>query len=701
MNYLEIVVKRKKLVIFSSLIIFLLIIGYSYTKAPIYSAEATVRIDKETGSSGTVETTRRVVSTVGSDPALGERNVPPTPDLIRGWGQTRGNIATEVETIKSYITVEEVAKRLGLVNKRMSPEEVRLEVLNLQQMLLVEQIDDTNMIQICATSKDNKLVDKVANGVAEVYKEQNFNTMVKYARSTRKFVENQLTKVEKDLKKAEEALKEYKEKESSMGPEPQTSLTLERVRQLEDKYINTKTEREAGEWQLSQLKEQLSSPEEATAFISADNIAIQKLSERLLELKIESSNLLKDYTNKHPEVVKLRKEIEKIEAQIKTEVKKGIRDKTSTFKSKVDELKEREDKLEESINKEIETLSNQDLQLVRLSRGVKLNEGLYSMLIRRHKEAEIVEAQEVGEVTIINPAIEAKSPISPKRKIWAIIGGVISIFSGLLLAFIAEIRAPSIESVESIADILRVPILGKIPYIPEEDRSNSPLRWQTRLITLYRQDSPAASAYRTLGANVEFMGKRGSGRTLLITSRAPGEGKSLTLCNLGISMAQEGKKTLLVSANLKAPIIDKMFGLKREPGLSDVLRGDVELKEAIRTSTDILMGTLGWEEILKIPGLENLNVLTSGRDVPNPFQLLNSSKMIKLIEEFKANFDLVLFDGTDMRTTTDGILLGSKLDGIVLVCQAKKVRRGAVARTKRYLENANTNLLGVVVNNVN
>ncbi len=147
-------------------------------------------------------------------------------------------------------------------------------------------------------------------------------------------------------------------------------------------------------------------------------------------------------------------------------------------------------------------------------------------------------------------------------------------------------------------------------------------------------------------------------------------------------------------------MIYRLFGVKRSPGLTEVLIGSVPWKDAMNTATDMLLGGLEYEQILKTQGIENLHIMTCGERTPNPAELLSFPETDELIKELKQNFDVVLFDTPPTLSVTDSAILGSKTDGVILVYQAGKTSRYALLRTKTQLENVNAKIWGLIINNL-
>ena len=201
------------------------------------------------------------------------------------------------------------------------------------------------------------------------------------------------------------------------------------------------------------------------------------------------------------------------------------------------------------------------------------------------------------------------------------------------------------------------------------------------LITLSEPRSPAAEAYRTLRTNIDFSGLERSIHTLLVTSVASNENKSITVANLAVSLAQGDKKTILVDADVRRPALHTLFGLNNDRGLTSLF---IDAKGPI-------------EPALQAVNVPNLQLLTSGPLPPNPAELLGSQRMLDVIEMLKAQADIVLFDAPPVIAVTDASVLGTRVDGVLLVVQAGQTRREQAKRAKQQLEKLHIRVVGAVL----
>lgn len=201
------------------------------------------------------------------------------------------------------------------------------------------------------------------------------------------------------------------------------------------------------------------------------------------------------------------------------------------------------------------------------------------------------------------------------------------------------------------------------------------------LITLTDPRSPVSEAYRTLRTNLSFYSLDDPLRSLVVTSPAKDEGKSTTIANLAVTMAQSGRRTILVDCDLRRPGLHALFGLNSEPGLTNLVLDEVS------------------EPPLQQTSVENLWLLASGPKPPNPADLLGSKKVDQIIQALAAQADIVLYDAPPVIAVTDAAVLGAKVDGVLLVLSAGKTRREHAARAREVLERAKVRLIGAALTN--
>jgi len=306
-------------------------------------------------------------------------------------------------------------------------------------------------------------------------------------------------------------------------------------------------------------------------------------------------------------------------------------------------------------------------------------------------------------ITIIEPAITPTKPISPKVLETVGLAAAIGLVLALGGAFLIEYMDDTIKSPDDVMRAVELPTLGAISRIDGQE-------YPDKLITAVHPRSPITEAYRSLRTNIQFSAIDRPLRTLMVTSPNPIEGKSVTLANLAVIMAQSGMRVVAVDTDLRRPVLHKVFGLNNEHGISDaIVDARMEKEEGTElagvfslTSGEASSGNGHGDspvtERLQETGIDNLWLLSSGPPPPNPAEMLGSGRMRTVIDQLKTQADIVLFDSPPVLAVTDAAVLATQLDGVVLVNDAGRTRRSLVQRAVEGLGKVNANLLGVVLN---
>ena len=279
-----------------------------------------------------------------------------------------------------------------------------------------------------------------------------------------------------------------------------------------------------------------------------------------------------------------------------------------------------------------------------------------------------------GTVSVVEPAELPENPVRPRTILNTIIGG----FAGLLLAcavaLLYEYLDDTVKTPENVEAAGGLPTLGGVPRHPRMRAAPQ------GLVVASAHQGPASEAYRVLRTNLQF--STFDARALLITSAGPGEGKSTTVANLAVAIAQTGLKVIVVDSDLRRPALHRFFGLSNAAGLTSAL---------VSPATDVNL-------FLQQTELKDLWVMASGPIPPNPSELLSSSRMDAAIEALKRNADIVLFDSPPALAVADAAVLAGKLDATILVVDSGKTRAHALRRAADTLARSRTRVVGVVLN---
>jgi polysaccharide biosynthesis transport protein len=685
-DYWLIVRRRRMIIITSTALVALLSLGLARQKVPNFQGTAAVKYEQSTQMSGLLV---EVLSYSSAD-----------------------SIETQVSLIKSYPILESVAKRLGRLPDMSAaggPRDAKtywavLDAINAK--LRVARVPSTSILEITAISPNPREARDLANATAEAYREFNKSQRNSRVSEARRFIESQLKDVESRSRRTEAEIWAFREANRIIAPGAESTVLLAVFTQVRGEIEKTRQQR----IELEAIQDRLSRVDAARAseriFIETTNPAMQKLQTTYSELLLERNNLALEVTSQHPRLQAIDDRMAEIRAEMRREVGAQIamlRGREELLNRQIGELQQK--------NRELPSV---ELNLQRLQREAKTNDELVALLKTKHQEALIKEAEQGDEVTIVRPATEPDAPLGGEMLNTFMIGALVGLAVGLVLAFIRENLDTSIGTIEDVEAYLGVPVLGVVPHIDSRETVQRILERRpalaqidpesllshSLLITHFDPKSPVAEAYRTLRTNIQFARMERSGKVLVVSSPTLQEGKTTTIVNLALTMAQSGLKTLLIGANMRRPSIHRFFGIEREPGLSNILVGSAEWRDCVRGVADILMGRFEMEDIMAAPGLDNLHIIEAGPVPANPSELLSTPAMTGFLHSVRDVYDIVLVDTPPILPVTDSAIVASQADGVVLVYQAGKVGRLVLKRAKVHVENVGGKVWGVVLNDV-
>jgi len=622
------------------------------------------------------------------------------------------NLATQAAVVRSFPVLERAAKALRLIPSDLDSEQIKrnpryVQLLSdLRTQVATAPEENTSLINITVTSSDAAQAARLANAVAQAYREENVLTRNRQIREARRFIEDQLGEVGGRLQQAEEGIRALKERHGFVSLTEQTTASLGRLTSLESEYDKVRqTQQEtANQIQALQDPQVIAGAVLPRIFTDAGDPTIAKLNTTILDLGVERENFLITLTPEHPQVRDLNARI----ATTRENLVRELRLKIQTFQGRSADLQRQISQIRQGQR----GLPDVARQYAQLQRDLTINENLLSQLRSKLQEVQIKEKEQVEEVTLVRPAIESGRPTNlPQTSGKAVVGLLIGLTIGLVLAFVLESMDTSIGTIQDVESYLEVPVVGLIPNIdpakdpslapPDGEEEDSALgKMRPFLICLLSPKSTIAEAYRSLRTNVEFQSLEKGVKTLSITSSSLMEGKTTTAINLAVTAAQMGKKVLLVEADLRRPLTHHAFGIPRDPGLAEIIVGNTNWRECVRTVTDLMLGPLGLEKVIASPNIDKLHILTSGTPPPNPTEFLNSQRMTDLIAAFRQEFDLVIFDCSPILPVTDAAILASKVDGTLIVYRVGRTARAALRRAKVLLDNVRGKVLGIVLTGV-
>jgi Mrp family chromosome partitioning ATPase/capsular polysaccharide biosynthesis protein len=320
----------------------------------------------------------------------------------------------------------------------------------------------------------------------------------------------------------------------------------------------------------------------------------------------------------------------------------------------------------------------------------------YIMLTQRLLDLQTLEKTTTGSFQVLAPASVPTAPFAPKPLRSAILGFAVGLFAAIGLAFLLEQFDTRVRRPEQIAQILRQPILGRVPRISKK------LLGESALVTMQHPDGLAAEAFRMVRTNLDFMAVDADVRSLVVTSAMMGEGKSVTVANLAITMALAGKKVIVVDADLRRPRMHSYFGLENERGVSTVVTGRHRLFHALQPVAvePPVNGANGADFEAWAKGADSrsrLYVLTSGPKPPNPGEIVAARRFDAMLQELITEADIVLVDSPAMLAVGDASEIAARVDGLVFLVDMHVIKQPQLMTVAQQLRRLPVKMLGTVV----
>jgi tyrosine-protein kinase len=316
---------------------------------------------------------------------------------------------------------------------------------------------------------------------------------------------------------------------------------------------------------------------------------------------------------------------------------------------------------------------------------------LYGALLNREQQLQTIETLQTSNTTVIEAAGDA-AKVSPKPLRNGVLGLLVGAVVGLGLAFLLEALDTRVQSARELEQTLGIPLLARVPAPPKRDDG------EDALAMVDEPEGAQAEAFRMLRTNVEFTLLDREASSIMVTSALEEEGKSTTIANLALAIAQAGKRVALVDLDLRRPRLDRLFGLDQEPGVVQVVLGQKDLDDALNRVSVLPEGGVPSPARQSENGSSGtLDVLTCGSLPPNPGEFVASRRLPELLEQLAERADLLLVDSPPLLHVGDAMTLSADVDALLVVADPKKLRQGSVEEADRLLGSMRAHKLGFVL----
>lgn len=591
---------------------------------------------------------------------------------------------TQFEILVSQQNLIAVANKLDLPNEWQIDETSAAGAL--MGMIRVMPRKNTNLVDITVTSNDPRVSQQVCQAVVDCYKElreEKENAVINEAINKRYEV---LRSRQDELERKADVVRQYIRSgkyiqgmwsDNGSGVPMSTGAEEQTLQQLNSSKLSMETEIAQMTVHIGKLQDlkdaELLSYVTRTGLLTAESYCSAKVRELNNRYTEEENNrtqmLLSGYGPRHPNVLRLDEQHKTTREQLYEELvgmRDAMVDQLDVKKSELQDVEQRYSQARDRLRDK--TLEDQ-----------KVKNALQEYAAEKSRYDRLENDYIADKMRLMAPrtSLEVYSrpglpgaPSSPNYRLNLIVGAVIGLLAGIVVAFIGNYFDTSIKTLEDAERSLGLPVLGVIPQ-------------DAGLLILQGGDSPDAEAYRILRTNIELKKDLYKATSIAIVSANAGEGKTTTLSNLAYVFAQAGYSTLMVDADLRRPRLARYAELKSKVGLSSYLAEGLSLK-------DVVFQT----------GLDNLYMIPSGPIPVDPSGLIGSHRMQTLMSEVTKRFDIVLVDSPPVLGVSDASLLVSRADATLLVLQPRKMPIKALLRTKSLIQNAGGQLMGLVMNNV-
>jgi succinoglycan biosynthesis transport protein ExoP len=675
--------KRKYLIISIVGIALILSVIYAKTRIPLYEASATAEVAPSRSQS------------MGLGGVLGgnfdESSTELQTDVVRLNGdslifravgelalQHRGPFPNAFNGVKLPITDDSLAprQRLAIVG-------------SVKGGMSISIIPKTNAVRISYRYLDPTVARDVVNTLLTVFMDRSVEDRLFGTQQATELLSSQMEDLKSHANDAQRALAKYQAEHNFIGSETNTdasvNLTIDGLKILNQQLAEAQADLIIKQARLHLV--QSSDPDSLLAV--APTPTLQSLRTQVNEAKGRLTQLTTKFGPGYPPVQELQSEIPALEKAIAAEsdnVKRRVQEEYTSSAGTVRAIQQRLDEEMQQAYK----LNSSAAEYALLREDAASSSDLYNTLQLKLKESSVTAALDAASISVIDHAVIRPVPVEPNARRIVMTGALAGLIFALFLALGLEALDDTLETSEDVERNSRLHSLGAIPHFeaqasPEGESAPGEYKVPPRLVTITATGSIAAEAFRVIRSAILLSSVDTPKNVILVTSSFMGEGKSTLSSNLAVALAQRGARVLLVDTDLRRSTLNDMFGLRGQlPGLSNILG---RLEE-------------GSPYLQPIPSIPTLTLLPSGIRVPNPAELLASSRMAALVAEWKGNYDHVVLDSAPVLMVSDSLSIAAVADGVVIVVRSGVTRKKALSRTYDLLVRSSAKILGAVVNDV-
>ncbi|WP_312517906.1 GumC family protein [Stutzerimonas nitrititolerans] len=534
----------------------------------------------------------------------------------------------------------------------------------------------SQLVYLSVAMADKLMAAQAANHLATSYIEAQLEAKVEMSMTAASWMNTRLVDLRQNLKDSEDRLQAYLDAEGLVDMDGVGTISANELSLTGDRMIDARRQRAEAESQFRQVESMRDQGWERLASVPAvlGHPLIQQFKADRAHARSRVEDLSRRYGDRHPAMQSARSDLNAATASLRQQVEQVVASIERSYQLAV----ANENSLRASFNdnkEQIQNISRKEFKVRDLQREVEANRALYDTFMTRLQETTATSDLSSTNARIVDEAIPPAQASEPNTRLFMVVALFLALVVGIAQAIIREILDNTFKSSDEVETKLNLPVMGIVPQVPRN------LRKQVSHLFQRNEEKRFCEAIRTIRTNITLTEGNQPRQVLVVTSTAPGEGKSSVSANLAFAMGQLNR-VLLIDADLRRATLDQTFEFAPgTPGLANLIGGNAKLDDCIRS-------------------VGNVDMISAGTVPSNPLELLSSPRFAKLLEAVKGRYDRIIIDSPPSQAVSDAAVLSILADAVIYVIKSESTLIPHAQKGVAQLLQSNAPVAGVVLNHV-